>query len=333
MIQILAGLLIAAVGLFIFFHQVKLPELWKQIEKTSIWVLLGVAVLNPIGLWIRALRWRIMLPSSPNSDKRGLFALVMIGFMTNNILPARLGEAARAALLWKRNGFTVAVSVGSLVLERFIDALVFSSFFFIPVFFIKGLSPLVPYAAVMAGGFLVAVLCLIFYKINPGFSTRISKVIVRKLPSKISEKILKIGKELISNIDWIFSFKKLAVVAFYSYLCLFCQVGMMLLLGLGIKGFGVLDSMFGIAFAAFGAAIPLAPGYVGTLHATLLRGLSLLGVTSDKAGAIAVIYHAIGYLVITLIGLLFLLSIKISLKDINNAKASLEGSDVDSAVS
>ena len=323
-IQVFAGLLIAAAGLYIFFRDVKIEELWKQIASTSIWEILGVALLNPVMLWIRALRWKIILPSSQNTHKRGLFGLVMIGFMANNILPARLGEAARAVLLWKRNGFTVVESAGSLILERFIDSLVFSSFFFLPVFLKSSLSVLFPYAVLMACGFFAVVTCFFIYSIRPEFSRGILIMILRRMPLKIRTGVHKFGRQLISNLDWVFSFRKVVLVIFYSFLTLMCQVLMMILLGMRIEGFGVLEGMFGTASAAFGAAIPLSPGYVGTLHAALLSGLSLLGVTSDNAGAIAVLYHAICYVTVTALGLICLFSIRISFKEIGKAKENLK---------
>jgi uncharacterized protein (TIRG00374 family) len=323
-IQVFAGLLIAAAGLYIFFRDVKLEELWKQIASTSIWVILGVALLNPVMLWIRALRWKVILPSSQNTHKRGLFGLVMIGFMANNILPARLGEAARAVLLWKRNGFTVVESAGSLVLERILDILVFSTFFFIPIFFKSSLSALFPWAAVIACGFCVIVAGFFTYSIRPKFSRGILIKLMKMMPLKIRTVVFKFGRQLISNLDWVFSFRKVVLVIFYSFLTLICQVLMMLLLGMRIDGFGVLEGMFGVAAAAFGAAIPLSPGYVGTLHAALRSGLSLVGVTSDNAGAIAVLYHAVSYITVTALGLICLFSIRISFKEIGKAKENLK---------
>lgn len=144
------------------------------------------------------------------------------------------------------------------------------------------------------------------------------------MPEKFSAGLFKIGRQLISNLDWIFSFRKVVFVILYSFLTMMCQVFMMLLLGIRIDGFGIFEGMFGVASAACGAAIPLSPGYVGTLHAALRGGLSMLGINNDNAGAIAVLYHAIGYITVTALGLIFLFSIRISFKEIGNAKENLK---------
>src|SRR5579875_2281963 len=44
------------------------------------------------GVWLRAVRWHFLLrPVKPISSRR-LFPVVVIGYMANDVLPARLGE-------------------------------------------------------------------------------------------------------------------------------------------------------------------------------------------------------------------------------------------------
>lgn len=144
--QLTGGLLIAGVGLYIFFRDVNPGILLKEIRQTKYWIILVSVILNPLSLWFRALRWELMLPSRPDTVRNGLFPVVMIGFMFNNIFPARIGEAARAVLLWKKNRFTVMESVGLLLIERFIDTLMYASFssflYFLPVLSLLFLSML-----------------------------------------------------------------------------------------------------------------------------------------------------------------------------------------------
>jgi uncharacterized membrane protein YbhN (UPF0104 family) len=90
-------------------------------------------------------------------------------------------------------------------------------------------------------------------------------------------------------------------------------------LGAGIEGCNFFVSMFGIAFAAIGAAIPLAPGYVGTLHAMMLSGLGQAGIPSNIAGALVILYHAIGYVTIAAMGLFYFFRLKITFMDIKGA--------------
>ncbi|HEX3020518.1 MAG TPA: lysylphosphatidylglycerol synthase transmembrane domain-containing protein [Chitinispirillaceae bacterium] len=319
------GILISALGLYIFFKNVNTAVLWKEICDTEIWIIAAVVLLNPMTIWIRSLRWKVMLPGEKSdSRKSGLFAVTTIGFMINNLLPARLGEAARAVMLWKRNGFTMMESVGSLLVERTIDTLIFASFFAIPVFSIDSLGSLKPYATLMMAALVLSVISLLIYSFFRVPTAKIAYRVLDLLPSKVKLRVEKTGKELVSNLEWAFSWKRIAKVMVYSILMMFCYVFMIYFLARGIDSFDILDSMFGVSMAALGAAIPLSPGYIGTLHSSLLRGLQMVGVVENKAGAMAVLYHAIGYITITALGLIFLVNMKITLKEISKAKEQLK---------
>ncbi|NLD92926.1 MAG: flippase-like domain-containing protein [Fibrobacter sp.] len=322
-VQVAGGLIIASAGLYIFFKDVDIKEIGSHIQQTEWWVIALVALMSPISLWLRALRWRLMLPRRKNTHKHGLFSITVIAFAVNNILPARLGEAVRAVLLWRRNRFTIAESVGSLVLERAIDSTVFLSCLFLPIFFVGSLENLLPLGVFGGAGFAGILMTFLFYAIFPDFTKKMSSKVLFIIPGKFHDWFRKLGNELISNLDWIFSLRKSFVVAVLSYAIIFCYVVMIWLLGIKLSGFAVFQSMFGVAFAALGSAIPLAPGYVGTLHAVLQKGLALLGVQGSSAAAITVLYHAIGYVVVTFMGIVFFFTLKLSVDDIGKAKQQI----------
>lgn len=326
-IQVIGGLLISSAGIYIFLKKVNIAEVWNQIRATQWWVIAVVAALSPLSMWFRTMRWKIMLPSRDGTEKKGLFSIVIIAFMINNILPARLGEAARALLLWRRNKFTAVESIGSLVVERALDSLIFLSFLFVPIFFKKALGNLFLYGTVCLVGFVAAIGTLAVYGLFPEYTKKKALFLSTWIPGKIRVKISNVSKELVSNLDWVFSVEKVTKVILLSFLTIFCYVGMIWLLGFQIQSFGCLDSMFGVAFAALGAAIPLSPGYVGTLHAMLSEGLTLLGVTVERAGAIAILYHAIGYIIITVLGIYFFFTTNVSMSEIGKAKETLKNKD------
>lgn len=325
LLQGAGGILISALGLYLFFKSVDTTVLWKEIRTTQKWIIAAVILLNPLTIWFRSLRWKVMLPGNrEKTSKSGLFSITMIGFMLNNLFPARLGEAARALLLWKRNGFTVMESAGSLLVERTLDTLLYSAFFFIPVFGNSSLASLQPYAALMIAAFAVSVVFLIVYCRFKAKAVKVASKILIIVPNTLKNKVQEICKELISNLEWVFSWHKVTRVVLYSILMMFCYVFMMYFLAWGLGTFNILDSMFGVSMAALGAAIPLSPGYIGTLHSSLLQGLEMVGVVENKAGAMAVLYHGISYTTITALGLMFLVSMKVSFNEISKAKEELK---------
>ena len=322
-LQLSGGVVLAGAGLYIFLRDVSVAKLLKDLCGTPVWTIVACVGFTVLTLWLRSVRWNLILPKSPSASRQDLFGLVMIGFMVNNILPARLGEAARMLLLWKRNRFTIAESVGSVLLERIMDTIVFLSFFFIPALFLAGLRRLVPYAIPLACCAAVALCTLLFYALFPAQSRTLGKLFLKFVPSSFRHKALVIGRELSSNLDWVFSPPKCLAMVLLSVGMIACHPAMLILL-VRDYSFGVLSGMFAAASAAIGAAIPLSPGYVGTLHAVLKQGLLLCGIETNRAIAVAAIYHAIGYGTVMVVGLYYFLRLRISFKEIGRAKEEID---------
>ena len=81
---------------FIFFRSVKPKALWSHLSATPPWIIAAVFALTMLTLWLRSIRWGLILPPLKGDHLR-LFGLLMIGFMVNNFLPARLGEVTRVS--------------------------------------------------------------------------------------------------------------------------------------------------------------------------------------------------------------------------------------------
>jgi glycosyltransferase 2 family protein len=329
-----AGLVLAGAGFWIFFRNIDPHRLWGLLIHSNPLSIAICAVLSVLCIWFRSLRSALLLPSCSQSQKKNLFPILMICFMVNNILPARMGEAARAMLLWKKNGYSGAVSVGSVVLERILDMVLYLSCFFIPVFFVPTLSQsnvgngaravtLYTIALAFCAAFFFCLALFILYSRFPdAMKLAARRVAAMKIvPERFRAKINRIGRELISNLDWTFSLKRTAGIAVLSIGIVSCYAVMTWVL-VHENAFGFLHGLFSQAFAAMGAAIPLTPGYVGTLHAVFLQGLMLCGVTRESAVAATIVFHAVSWITVTMLGLYYYFRMNAKLKDI--AKSSEE---------
>ena len=336
-VQLTGGIALAAAGLWFFFRKVDAHKLAGELLACNPWTIFLCAALAVASLFFRTLRWNIMLPENAVWSKKGLFSIIAVSFMINNILPARMGEVARAVLLWKKNGYSPAVAIGSLVLERFIDLLAFMSCFFIPVFFLDsmqisfvGAGPsagpknltLYTFALALCGIFSLALIAFFLYARFPRQVRGKGKKLTSFLPRSIQKKANKMAGEVLLNLHWTSSAMKTALVFFYTGMIMICYAGMIIALVHGAS-FGLLHGLFANAFAALGAAIPLAPGFVGTLHAVLLQGLLLCGLSREKASAVTILYHAIGYIAVTIIGLYFYFKMQVKVKDISAAEKTI----------
>jgi uncharacterized protein (TIRG00374 family) len=62
---------------------------------------------------------------------RRLFPVVVIGYMGNNVYPARAGEVIRAYVLRRREGVSISASLATIIVERVFDGLVMLIFVFV----------------------------------------------------------------------------------------------------------------------------------------------------------------------------------------------------------
>jgi uncharacterized protein (TIRG00374 family) len=338
-LQVTLGLALGATGLFIFFRKVDFHKLSSELLACNPWTVALCAALAILSLLLRSRRWNIMLPNNMQWSKKGLFSIVAVAFMLNNILPARMGEVARVVLLWKKNGYNPAVSIGSLILERCIDLLAFMACFFVPVFALDSMQTssmgavsaggfknitLLTFAWALCGIFVLSLIALFLYARFPLQIRGVGNKLAALLPRSIRNKTAKMASEALLNLHWTASLRKTASVFFYTALIMLCYAGTIIAL-IHDPRFGLFHGLFANAFAALGAAIPLAPGFVGTLHAVLLQGLLLCGISREKATAVTILYHAIGFITVTIIGLFFYFRMQVKVKDISEAGKVING--------
>ncbi len=84
------------------------------------WVALGV-VLYVLDLGFRALRWQRLIRPIAQIRYRPMLAYLLVGYLANNVLPARLGELVRVHYLGDREGISRASALGTVVVERVVD--------------------------------------------------------------------------------------------------------------------------------------------------------------------------------------------------------------------
>ena len=131
--KLLVGVLVTVLLLWWALADVAFADVWANIRTGNIWLLLAAVAVATFGFFIRALRWKVLLtPVKPDTRLRSRFAGVSIGFMANNLLPARVGEFARAYAISRIEPITASAAFGSLVVERFMDGVVLLLFLVLP---------------------------------------------------------------------------------------------------------------------------------------------------------------------------------------------------------
>lgn len=129
MLSILAGLVISGLGLFLAFRNVPFSELFEYVVSINyLWVLPTFLILFA-SLALRAVRWQIILTPAKNIGFWPAFHPMMISFLINCVLPGRVGEIARPALLKKDQGIKFSTGLATVAVERAFDMLTLITLF------------------------------------------------------------------------------------------------------------------------------------------------------------------------------------------------------------
>ena len=118
------GLLVSGIAIGVLVTVIDIGETARILAQTNLWFVAATMLLVPAQVLLRTLRWRLLLPPGPDGERPAVgrvMPVLLAGYLGNLILPARLGEPARAYLLARRERIGFAPVLGSVLLERVID--------------------------------------------------------------------------------------------------------------------------------------------------------------------------------------------------------------------
>ena len=118
------GAAISIVALWLVLRGVDLARTGEVLARADLrWVGLAAAFLAT-DLVLRALRWQRLLRPIATVRYTSMLGYLLVGYLANNILPARLGELVRSHYLGDREGISRASALGTVVVERVVDFVV-----------------------------------------------------------------------------------------------------------------------------------------------------------------------------------------------------------------
>ena len=306
----------AAVGVsliagYLAFRNVQWSEVKSSIHQIDLMTVGLVLILQTAAQVGRSFRWGVMLQPLAPLSQRLLLPITSIGFLFVWILPARLGEAARPYLLHQNSRVGLSAAMGSIVLERLIDAsfLVLLLAICLPALRLPGwlLSSFQGFVYVLLAATLLVILGAL-----PGFRRRSLQLISKLFPESISDFLTRVAETFYSGMQAVMSIRKLfttmalTVVIWFANLLVFMVMSHSMDLQLGwLAGITVL------VLTCLGIALPAAPGFIGNYHYACMVALTLFAVAKETALAYAILVHFLTVLVLVLMGVLFMTTSKL----------------------
>ena len=328
------GLAVTVFFLWLALRDVPFSDVWNEMRRGDPFLLAACIFVATAGFAIRAMRWKVLLqPVHPGTSFRSRFSAVSIGFMANNVLPARVGEFARAMALSRLEPVKASGAFGSLVVERVLDGVVLLSFLILPV-----LTPDFPGAALFAEGYgrailrfglvgvTVVLLLLVAMAFFPKGFTRAVEAFARVLPVAVGRPLVAAIESFLDSVEILRSpVLRLTALAWSVFFWTFHAASFWLgMLAYGIDT-GFVSAIFTTAAVGFGVALPSAPGFLGLFQAAARFALTdVYGVEATQSLAFAFAYNVGTWIPITVIGLWFAWKVGMSLGDVGSAEERVE---------
>ncbi len=276
--------------------------IWAQIRRADP-LILGLAFIPWYGaFFVRGWRWGRMLAAAGfDRDRgfrlpatRGLAEIIVLAFFANSLVPAKLGDAYRAYLLNREAGVPFSAGFGTILAERFVDAMMLVVVLAGSAFFVFGdqLPPQTRPALMLAAILVVAGLaglCVLWF-------TRES--VVRFLPDRVRGAYVRLQAAVFGSL------RRPALVI---------GIGLLLWLGDGMRVWLVARSLdagispaVAILIAVMGAlltVIPFTPAGLGVVElgvGSVLVGV--LGVDPIVAGSIIVLDRVVAFWSLLVVG-------------------------------
>ena len=324
--QFWLGVMISAVFLYLALRGLELDRAWLAMRTANYWwIIPGVAVYF-FGVWARTWRWHYMLRPIKAVSLVRLFPVVVIGYMGNNVYPARAGELIRAYVLRKKEAVSISASLATIIVERIFDGVIMLLFVFVSL-------PLTPMpeelrrVVVLFSLFFFGALAVFFIiAARPARSQAVYNwLIARLVPSRFQDLARSLLDRFMDGLHCLRSGRDVLMIFVTSLVIWLAET---------VKYWFVMHSFdFSVPFYVLmlmngvvnlATTIPSAPGYVGTFDAPGIEVLEQFGVGRAVATSYTLVLHVALWLPITLLGFYYMGRESVSWEDFGIA-ARIEG--------
>ena len=309
--QFWVGALISVGLLWWALNKLNLSEAWAAMQSANYWWLIPGVAIYFVAVWARAWRWHYLLKPLKSISTRTMFPIVTIGYMGNNIYPARAGELLRAYVLRRKEGVPVSASLATIIIERIFDGVVMLMFV---IFNLNGLAQLTgasgfigdirTVALVGTIGFAAALGVFLLAAMFPHQSLNLyHRFGAPLIPRRFRAQVSSLVERFWTGLEALRSPRNVLMVFVTSIVIWLLETGKYWLVMHAFNfnvSFFTLMLMNGIVNLA--TTIPSAPGYVGTFDGPGIAVLRAYYVPQAIATSYTLVLHVALWVPITLVG-------------------------------
>jgi uncharacterized protein (TIRG00374 family) len=305
-----------AAGLVVWFlRHANLADVWRQVERARMDLLALALGIVGATYWARAIRWQYLLAPIGPTRFRTVFRTTVIGFAALGLLPARAGDVLRPYLLARQEGLSLSATFATIVMERVLDLIAVLSLLAVYVAGAAEVSDLSPallrsveVSAGVAGLVAVGLLGLLWLLAShPEKVGALVLAATRVLPPALARRLASIALAFSAGLAVARQPRALVPAMVWSFAIWTIGATEVWIV---TRAFGM-DLPFAGSFLiqvllVIGVAVPT-PGGVGSFHEAYRFGMTtFFGASNANAIAAAIVVHAISFVPVMLLGLVFM---------------------------
>jgi glycosyltransferase 2 family protein len=299
---IYVGLLVGLGFLYFSFRGVSVDQIWLNIRGLNFgFVLVGVVFIIA-EMILRAYRWKFLLRPESGSKVNQLFSVLMIGYLSNTIIPLRMGELVRAQFLGTNYQVNRARALATIVVERVFDVLMLLTLFGLCVVLYDAFP-----GSVKRGGFLAAITVASLVPVLYFYGTWRNRIIarLRKLTNgiRLGERITGIIDNFGLGLTALDECRNVLAILCLSLLIWLTMIGSitMVLMAFPVK-VSFLAGAFVTVMLGLGMLLPAPPGNIGVYEAFAMLALVPFGVEREAALGFSLVLHFVELALTTSVG-------------------------------
>ncbi|MDQ3428360.1 MAG: flippase-like domain-containing protein [Actinomycetota bacterium] len=302
-----AGIFVSVFFVYLTVRQVDFSESLRALGTVRPGWLVAATLVYLSSFPVRALRWRLILRVQRVLPLRELMASVFVGYLANNVLPARAGEVYRAHFLGRRAGISRSGVAASIVVERTFDGLMLVCV----ILFVFVVFPQEEYlggtALVTGLIFLSLAAGILLYSLKAHPAHRAIERGLELLPRDLREFLVGRLGTFLQGIRGISTVRELSEAGAYTVVVWVldgCAIALV------VASFGVILPPVGFvlvfALVALSTTLPSGPGFVGPFQYAFVLSLGSFAVSRETALAVSVVAQLSLLGSVTVIGLALL---------------------------
>jgi len=278
-----------------------ISDTWRS-AKPLPWVPLAV-LAYVVGHFVRGARLKFLVRREAKLPLVTASNVVVVGYASNNVLPARLGELVRAGMLAERTGIPLAQALTVTFIERVVDG--------VAILFLLIAGTWATHAAgwiqqlarvgtlIFGGALLVLGLAVVFPRALVSLASRLSQ----PLGGRWHDRAMGLATSIVNGAAclrdprdaFVIGVSSVVVWVFESamFVCVLPALGLAPSFGLAVVAMSVTN---------LGILVPSTPGYIGPFHFFCSQALQAQGISPEVSLAYAVLVHLAFYAPATLWG-------------------------------